>query len=280
MIPSSWNPLYCGEGTLEESGLVWQFKKDSPGHTQPNNSHSKLYANIIADFPFDLKNKHTHPIYFEITILSLEKGAHCRLGVAQHTFKNASNMPGTLSNSYGYGCDGRSYCWWADQGRGSTYARPFGVGDTIGCGISDDSYHQTKLFFTLNGQFKGFLYTIHSGMDPIAVFGVDGSATIRGNFGKVGYRWDIEEMKTFVSQSGTYDLPHDVLEMMFHFVVECPFQVLKQLPLVSKSWNCVAQFNSIWRKIYFIKWPYQNANIRFKNWRAQYKRRFHSFSFF
>eukprot|EP01124_Arcella_intermedia_P002809 TRINITY_DN11525_c0_g1_i7.p1 TRINITY_DN11525_c0_g1~~TRINITY_DN11525_c0_g1_i7.p1 ORF type:complete len:386 (-),score=51.30 TRINITY_DN11525_c0_g1_i7:14-1171(-) len=265
--PSSWCAELCVSGTLTESQLVWEFVKE------PLNSY-KLYHNVIADHPFRLSTMQTLPIYFEITILALDKGAHCRVGVAQSTFQNASNLPGLLRNSYGYGSDGHSYCWWFDKGRGSSYASPFGVGDTIGCGICYDSYHQRKLFFTLNGKFKGFLYTIHSGMDPIAVVGVDGSATIRGNFGKTVYQWNVEEIYSFVRESGTYLLPHDVLDLMFNFIVQSPFQVLKQLALVSKSWNCVAQYNSLWKKLFYIKWPYQNPNIRFKSWRSQYKKRY------
>ena len=104
------------------------------------------------------------------------------VGIGTENFPLQHRMPGWDSHSYGYhGDDGGIF-----HGNGSMiqpYHRPFGVNDTIGCGID---YIQNSIFFTLNGIFLGYAFPLlpkHRDIDLYPMIGMDTQYPILCNFG-------------------------------------------------------------------------------------------------
>lgn len=111
--------------------------------------------------------------YFEVTIESLPRGRTVALGMSDGVKLQATSLPGWDQNSYGFhGDDGRLYAGYEPSG--FDYEGAFGEGDTIGCGVMFDSFHQRKLFFTKNGVVLAPTpFAIHTGMDLYPTIGTD-----------------------------------------------------------------------------------------------------------
>eukprot|EP01124_Arcella_intermedia_P028082 TRINITY_DN5639_c0_g1_i2.p1 TRINITY_DN5639_c0_g1~~TRINITY_DN5639_c0_g1_i2.p1 ORF type:complete len:374 (+),score=70.22 TRINITY_DN5639_c0_g1_i2:648-1769(+) len=218
----------------------------------------------------------TKGIYFETKIVFLGEGNICRIGFCHAGFPSKNYLPGGLLNSFSYCSDGKMYSWGHDKGKGSSCGRAFTSKDTIGCGLTSDSFHQLKFFVTLNGEFLCFSpFNVHAGMDPVAVVGVDGSAKVRVNFGQSRFLWDISRISTFVNFSVEYSMPNDVLELVLSYSAETPFQVMYQLGLVAKQWNKMVRSDGVWRKLFLMEWPHQNPKLKVK-WLSHYKTRYTS----
>lgn len=105
------------------------------------------------------------------------------VGLATEGFSYQSRMPGWDRHSFGWhGDDGGIY-----HNSGTMLKQfggaHFGVGDVIGCGVD---YHRRAIFYTRNGTFVDYAFTLpesylHCNLFPVV--GIDSNCLIQCNFG-------------------------------------------------------------------------------------------------
>lgn len=173
---------------------------------------SPFIAGHVPNVPQPVVNMTPRLIsYYEVTILpppqqddvvnfsrrinSPVVGESIGIGLATDQFRWHKRMPGHDRYSYGYhGDDGGLF-------RGSPqllrlYGPPFGVGDTIGCGLD---YQRRAIFFTWHGVFLGFAFENLSVAelqeDFYPVIGVDSNSLVSCNFGcRKPFLFDLNSM--------------------------------------------------------------------------------------
>jgi SPRY domain len=104
------------------------------------------------------------------------------IGLAGVDFPVKDTMPGWKQRSFGYHSDDGTA--WANQMKLTGYAKKFGVGDVVGCGI--DYRAVGTVFFTLNGEFLGHASCLSDGelgMDWYPSVGLDSHDCVQCNFG-------------------------------------------------------------------------------------------------
>jgi len=129
--------------------------------------------------------------YYEITIDDAGARGTIGMGLSEGEF-TLNRKPGWEAGynifSYGYHADGKKYC---NNCRGDNYGASFTTGDTIGCGLVEDS----KIFFTKNGQFLG--YAFHNVADRVfyPTVGLHSNGEIVSvNFGDKQFKFDVDEL--------------------------------------------------------------------------------------
>ena len=104
------------------------------------------------------------------------------VGLAGHDFPVKDTMPGWNQQSFGYHSDDGTA--WANQLKSTGYAKKFGVGDVVGCGI--DYRAGGTVFYTLNGEFLGHASSLSDkelSMDWYPSIGLDSHDCVQCNFG-------------------------------------------------------------------------------------------------
>ena len=104
------------------------------------------------------------------------------VGLAGHDFPMKDTMPGWKQQSFGYHSDDGTA--WANQLKSTGYAKKFGVGDVVGCGI--DYRAGGTVFYTLNGEFLGHASSLSDkelSMDWYPSIGLDSHDCVQCNFG-------------------------------------------------------------------------------------------------
>ena len=116
------------------------------------------------------------------------------VGLATNDFHLHTRMPGWDRESFGYhGDDGGIF-----HNSGSMLSQlgtPFGVGDTIGCGVD---YQRQAIFYTRNGVFVGYAFALQESylrQDLFPVVGVDAHCPVSCNFGtEKPFLFDLQAM--------------------------------------------------------------------------------------
>jgi len=116
------------------------------------------------------------------------------VGLATNDFHLHTRMPGWDRESFGYhGDDGGIF-----HNSGSMLSQlgtPFGVGDTIGCGVD---YQRQAIFYTRNGVFVGYAFALQEAylrQDLFPVVGVDAHCPVSCNFGtEKPFLFDLQAM--------------------------------------------------------------------------------------
>jgi len=104
------------------------------------------------------------------------------VGLAGYDFPVKDTMPGWNQRSFGYHSDDGTA--WANELKSTGYAKTFGVGDVVGCGI--DYRTGGTVFYTLNGEFLGHASSLSDdelGMDWYPSIGLDSHDCVQCNFG-------------------------------------------------------------------------------------------------
>ncbi|EKX39455.1 hypothetical protein GUITHDRAFT_114416 [Guillardia theta CCMP2712] len=115
------------------------------------------------------------------------------IGLSTKDFRLTGRQPGWDSNSCAYhGDDGKVYC----RNKTCRSWPTFGAGDTVGCGLCQDK----SIFFTLNGNFLGFLKD-HILWDPRRqtlhpTIGIDSFQPLEVNWGTKPFMYNFEEVLT------------------------------------------------------------------------------------
>jgi hypothetical protein len=240
-------------------------------------------TSILANHPFPMNLDKVIP-YYEVKIKAMSgKNSVVAVGFSDDLLPR-DNLPGWFQNSYGWHSDdgglfnpdafGKESMDW---GKGT-----FGVGDTIGCGVMNDSFNARLIFYTRNGNFVGFTpFRAHTGANLYPAVGIEG-ASISVNFGATPFEWDptsaISQSRrpqgiTSDGRSTMDDVPHEILRIILFDTVEEPHDLTLRLSFVSKRFNEIANDNEIWKKMFLKTWADQNPNLKLKSWKNLYKAR-------
>ena len=120
------------------------------------------------------------------------------IGLSTFRFRPSAKMPGWDDHSYGYHSDdGGIFHGAGDMER--EFGPTYGVGDTVGCGVSYSSTTDGRvtgsIFFTLNGKLLGNAWTdvpaISMGDDLYPTVGVDTNCPLEVNFGTRPFSFDL-----------------------------------------------------------------------------------------
>jgi len=134
--------------------------------------------------------------YYELTILPSEvsssKMSGCvAIGLCPNDFSTTDLLPGWRRGSYGFHSDdGKKF--GGDHGLGKSYSKPFGINDTVGCGIN---FRDNVIFFTRNGKFLGVAFLISDTLHEIwPVIGVDTLEIVSVNFGAQPFKYKFDPL--------------------------------------------------------------------------------------
>lgn len=158
------------------------------------------------------------------------------------------------------------------------------IGDVIGVGVAFDSYNQWHLFTTRNGELQRHWTNLHhvpKGMDlfPVVGFiGVNLEVSINFGTGKVPLRASAvlpTLRKVLDTESHIDKIPSEVVKLIVaQAAAEDKDVASLTLPFVSKAWNEFSSVNEVWNKHYMYYWPNQNPDLKVKNWKKFFIRRF------
>jgi len=167
----------------------------------------------------------TSVLYYEITIeqakfipAELVGSEECiAVGLADEQFPLQGYLPGWQLGSYAYHSDD-GHCY-RDYSQHHTYGKPFGPGDTVGCGID---LICGLVFFTLNGQFIDVAFQIQFGHKSALypTVGVDTAHSIHFNFGTKPFKFDLSVLPT--SPRTKLDLMSAYKNLSIHSKVGAP----------------------------------------------------------
>lgn len=118
-------------------------------------------------------------------------------GLGSDRFPLTGRQPGWDRHSYGYhGDDGHAF---HAQGLGHGFGPPFGLGDTVGCGLDYCSGH---IFFTLNGLLIGSPFRVEYNKELYPIIGLDAPWMIDCNFGARPFAFDLVRLESSTSHWG------------------------------------------------------------------------------
>jgi hypothetical protein len=157
-IPLPPLSLFCNRNmhnNSSESRKMWGVKKRS-GDASNSIQSSAKYPTLSEQgnqLPSPSGGAHTKVYYFEVTMSSSGRSSrasfHVMIGLTDAEFQAAGVWPGEVPSSIGWGFSGL-FVNGRQFSDGSTSARRFVNGDTIGCGIETSGLH--RVFFTHNGR--------------------------------------------------------------------------------------------------------------------------------
>jgi hypothetical protein len=140
--------------------------------------------------------------YFEVRVIQLSLNGTVAIGVANVDYSNIS-QPGWDKISYGYHSDDGMKFHNSGTPCGH-YGEPFGVGDTVGCGVN---YNDNTIFYTKNGKYLG---TAHDGIDEranIPTVGLD-HASVQVIFDESKFVFDIGKLREEEKQKMLIDMEY------------------------------------------------------------------------
>eukprot|EP00698_Gefionella_okellyi_P008021 TRINITY_DN196_c0_g1_i1.p1 TRINITY_DN196_c0_g1~~TRINITY_DN196_c0_g1_i1.p1 ORF type:complete len:298 (+),score=28.71 TRINITY_DN196_c0_g1_i1:82-975(+) len=199
--PTTLDPKRCSSAMTLVDPLAVSHTKDTIGVAQANGWYAR--SDCVA--------------YFETTIVELEEDAVSivAVGFAPPMFHFRGVFPGATEDSYGIRSDdGLFLC--GDVVCTAVGALPFAKGSVIGLGVTP----QKQLFVTHNGAFVQCIRRIEPGQH-IPTVGIQGSATVRLNFGAVPFKFDVERGSY---QHQTLDRVIDRVGRRFADAGEAPFE--------------------------------------------------------
>jgi len=179
---------------------------DYPFRRIPEKSKEKPFTVLEAfSNPLSDSSKRSSPIhyrvttrftaYYELTILpsevsTSEMSGCVAIGLCPNDFSTINLLPGWTSGSYGFHSDdGKKF---GGQGAGYSYSKPFGINDTVGCGIN---FRENVIFFTRNGEFLGVAFHISDYFDELwPVIGVDTLEIVSVNFGAQPFKYKFDPL--------------------------------------------------------------------------------------
>ncbi len=158
---------------------------------------NKPILNTIFNFPIVDDNNIfltlSNTYYFEITVGNLPhrqswENECISIGFGNKYFPLIGSQLGWSYNSVGFHSDDGKF--YNNTGFGKYYSKPWGKGDTVGCGIILNKGY--RVFYTLNGKFLGFRkFKFDNNSSIYAMLGIDSSYPIKVNMGKDQFCFNI-----------------------------------------------------------------------------------------
>jgi len=175
-------------------------------------------------------------------------------------------LPGWVESSFGYHADDGRFI--AENGAGHPYGPVFSVGDTVGCGVSDNN----ELFFTKNGKFLGVATQLPIGADIYPLLGLDKGA-VTSNFGRSPFMFPIHSTQLGSNNTSAVEgcnLPRGILHRIASFM---QLGNLLTFSKCNKFLYNICRSNDIWKPIVHARWPTVSPYITVKSYYLFYQRR-------
>ncbi|DBA01319.1 TPA: hypothetical protein N0F65_001824 [Lagenidium giganteum] len=212
--------------------------------------------------------------YFEISIIKGAKRQRARVngsdmasvGIATSQFKLLETQPGWDRNSFGYHRDDGNL--FHHHGRGHPFGPPFGVGDTVGCGVRRSSADQRSfVYFTNNGDVipDTDMECAHVAWFPVV--GLDCADVVQMNFGQELFQYIdvvvLKESKDVMAMMGTdvvaapwLDLQDELLASVLGYLLP------RDVEAAAIAWKDIHERVlprfPIWKNLFVLRWEMLN----------------------
>eukprot|EP01122_Echinamoeba_exundans_P016906 TRINITY_DN8722_c0_g1_i1.p1 TRINITY_DN8722_c0_g1~~TRINITY_DN8722_c0_g1_i1.p1 ORF type:complete len:359 (+),score=51.53 TRINITY_DN8722_c0_g1_i1:37-1113(+) len=274
-MAKKWHPSLMGDGIRYRNG----------GLDVQARPFGLATATVVGDapyvYPHNMENQSAPVCYFEVTITKLPAEASFYIGFADSNVAPLLFLPGKTTNSFLLSHPGKLLKYKMES---CEYGASFGQGDTVGAGIFFDSFNQRRFFFTLNGKMlkptSDHFGTVAHGMEALPLVCVSGGfVDFSSNFTGTKEPWKAGEVVKQLLMRPHQDnfissLPEEILKLTLSFAAETHHEAALLLTRVCQTWKKLSSTNDVWRPVYLRQWANQNPQLKFRDWKKSFQRRY------